>query len=40
MLAQPNGPPTPLAQHSIFRDALAGATPVHEDDLVIVYAID
>ena len=40
MLAQPNGPPTPLAQHAIFRDAFAGATPIHEDALVVVYAID
>ena len=40
MLAQPNGPPTPLAQHRIFREAFAGASPIHEDALVVVYAID
>jgi len=40
MLAQPNGPPTPLAQHRIFREAFAGASPIHEDALVVVYAVD
>ena len=40
MLAQPNGPPTPLAQHPIFRDAFAGTAPIHEDALVVVYAIE
>jgi hypothetical protein len=40
MLAQPNGPPTPLAQHPIFRDAFAGVTPLYEDPLVVVFGVD
>jgi len=40
MLALPNGPPTPLAQHSFFRDAFAGTAPIHEDALVVVYLLD
>ena len=39
MLAQPNGPPTPLDQHPIFRGAFAGVQPLYEDPLVVVYAI-
>ena len=40
MLAQPQGPPTALATHPIFRDAFAGVRPIHEDALVVVYAVD
>jgi hypothetical protein len=40
MLAQPNGPPTPLGQHPIFRGAFAGVAPLYEDPLVVVYALE
>jgi hypothetical protein len=40
MLAQPQGPATPLDTQPIFRDAFAGVRPIHEDALVVVYAVD
>jgi hypothetical protein len=40
MLAQPHGTPAPLDQHPIFRDAFAGVAPIHEDPLVVVFALD